>query len=121
MRFQSLCVTFCPARVQSVREAHVKPGIATGIPCTAMVGSSGLLRMRTCTSTATVHAMAASTIGGGILYVILCIAIGFYGTKKGLSLWMGLLVSLLLTPLIGFIVVVFEKDKSTGRRGLVTW
>lgn len=57
----------------------------------------------------------------GVLYVALALVMGFYGTKKGLPFWEGLVVALLLSPLVGFIVVVIEKDKNTGRRGFITW
>lgn len=66
-------------------------------------------------------AIQGYTIGGGILYIILSIGIGLWGQKKGLKFWMGFLVALLLTVLIGAIVIAFEKDKVTGRRGIVTW
>ena len=66
-------------------------------------------------------AAQAYTVGGVILYLILSVLIGLWGSKKGLKFWMGFLVSLLLTVLIGAIVVAFEKDKVTGRRGIITW
>lgn len=66
-------------------------------------------------------AAQAYTVGGAILYVILSVLIGLWGSKKGLKFWMGFLVSLLLTVIIGAIVVAFEKDKATGRRGIITW
>ena len=66
-------------------------------------------------------AAQAYTVGGVILYLILSVLIGLWGSKKGLKFWMGFLVSLLLTVLIGAIVVAFEKDKATGRRGIITW
>ena len=44
-----------------------------------------------------------------------------WGRRKGINFWLGFIISILLTVLVGVIVVAVEKDKVTGRRGFVTW
>jgi len=48
---------------------------------------------------------------GGIGYIILAVLVGWFWTTKGRSFWFGLLWSIVLTPLISFIIGLFLKRK----------
>jgi hypothetical protein len=56
-----------------------------------------------------------------IAYFVLALLIGGWAQRKGYSLGLGFLLSLVLTFVIGAIVVFLLRDKETGRRGVVTW
>jgi len=68
--------------------------------------------------------LAISTALGGsylAVNVIGGILVGFWGRAKGYSFWLGFFVSVLLSVVVGVIAMAVQKDKVTGRRGLVTW
>ncbi len=56
-----------------------------------------------------------------VAYFILALLVGGWGQRKGYSLGVGFLISVLLSFVIGAIVVFMLRDKATGRRGVVTW
>jgi hypothetical protein len=56
-----------------------------------------------------------------IAYFVLALLIGGWGQRKGYSLGLGFLVSLVLTFIVGAVTVYLLRDKQTGRRGVVTW
>ena len=56
-----------------------------------------------------------------IAYFVLALLVGGWGQRKGYSLGVGFLISVLLSFVIGAIVVFMLRDKETGRRGVVTW
>jgi hypothetical protein len=47
------------------------------------------------------------------LWVFFAAIVGFIATDKAMGFWGGFLLSLLLSPLIGFIIVVVSKSKQT--------
>jgi hypothetical protein len=51
-------------------------------------------------------------------WLILAGLVGAWGKRKGHSFWLGFLVSLIFSVIIGAILVLVLKDKRTGRRGL---
>jgi|GEM_PF-4139936 len=48
---------------------------------------------------------------GGIAWIVLAVLVGWFWTTKGRSFWFGLLWSIVLTPLISFIIGLFLKRK----------
>jgi hypothetical protein len=50
-------------------------------------------------------------------WLILAWLVGMWGKRKGHSFWLGFLVSLIFSVIIGAILVLVLKDKRTGRRG----
>ena len=58
---------------------------------------------------------------GVALWLVLAGLVGGWGQRKGHSFWIGFLVSLIFSLIIGVVVVILLKDKNTGRRGVVTW
>jgi hypothetical protein len=46
-----------------------------------------------------------------LFYVLLCVGLGILNYYRGNSFWVGFLLSLILTPIVGFIIViVYKKD-----------
>ena len=50
-------------------------------------------------------------IGGSLLWIVLSILVGWYWSTKGRSFLIGLVVSILISPLIGFIIGLIIKPK----------
>jgi hypothetical protein len=56
-----------------------------------------------------------------IAYFVLALLIGGWGQRKGYSLGLGFLISLVLSFVVGAVTIYLLRDKETGRRGVVTW
>lgn len=51
-----------------------------------------------------------------LMWFVLSIAAGFWNHSRGNGFFTGLLISILLSPIIGFLVVIFTKSKKTKKK-----
>ena len=58
--------------------------------------------------------LLAVNVGAAIL-------VGKYSQRKGYDFWLGFVIAFVVTFVVGTIVVIVLRDRTTGRRGLVTW
>ena len=54
-----------------------------------------------------------------IVYIIICLIIGYIADGSNLGFWSGFLLSILLTPLVGFIICLLYPAKKDNKQPII--
>jgi hypothetical protein len=51
-----------------------------------------------------------------ILYLFLCVVVGFLGRKTALGFWINLIISIFFTPIIALVYVIIAQSASSKKK-----